>query len=413
MSNALGDLISKGEGNYNSFNRGNAGDSRGQTIDFSQMTLGEVQTAQHLGRHDPHRLFAVGKYQIIPDTMDDAAKRLKLDAEQKFNPELQERIFADYLIAAKRSQIEAYIKGEAGVTLHAAQKAACKEWASVEDPDTPGKPYPPYLRHGNNHSSITSSQIASALDMMRAEYRSDIAKGMTPNEAWEAITHSTTLHDPAAPTHAPRPHTARVSHTREQGSSGQFTRDLQAELAGLCYLGTKDVDGVFGPQTRHAVEHFQRDHHLAADGKVGPLTRQAMHYALQQHANARDLSDPKSPDHALFAQALSGVRTLDVRGKPTEQQRLNLAAALTVEAKREGLTRIDQVALGDEGKRVYIAQHPSSILEPVKLGSVDTMTALQTPAAQNATVAAAIPSPAVSSPAPVMPPTVPAQAMAL
>jgi peptidoglycan hydrolase-like protein with peptidoglycan-binding domain len=225
------------------------------------------------------------------------------------------------------------------------------------------------------------------------------------------------LADGKAAEHARHSERGHASSTLEQGSHGRAVTTLQADLAKLGYTDHAGkplaADGDFGVQTRHAVEHFQRDHHLAADGKVGPLNRQAMQSALQQHANARDLSDPKSPDHALFAQALSGVRTLDVRGQPTEQQRLNLAAALTVEAKREGLTRIDQVALGDDGKRVYIAQHPSSFLEPVKLGSVDTMTALQTPAAQNATVAAAIPSPAVLSPAPVMPPTVPAQAMAM
>lgn len=60
MSNPLGDLISKGNGGYNSFNRGNAGDAGSQTIDLSQMTLGQVQAKQHLRRGDPNQLFAVG-----------------------------------------------------------------------------------------------------------------------------------------------------------------------------------------------------------------------------------------------------------------------------------------------------------------------------------------------------------------
>jgi len=413
MSNPLGDLISKGEGNYNSFNRGNAGDSRGQTIDFSQMTLGEIQAAQHLGRHDPHRLFAVGKYQIIPDTMDDAARRLKLDPDQKFTPELQERIFADYLVAGKRPQIEAYIKGEPGATLHAAQKAVCQEWASVEDPDTPGKPYAPYLKHGNNHSSITSGQIAGALGTMRAEYEADIAKGMTPNEAWGAVTHSTASPERAAPTHALHPHAAPASPVLEQGSHGQSTRDLQTGLAGLGYLDPKSIDGHFGIDTRHAVERFQHDHHLTVNGKVGPLTQQALHAALQQHAATLDFTHPKNPDHALFAQALAGVRTLDAHGQPTEQQRLNLAGALTVEARREGFTRIDQVVLGDNGSRVYLAQHPSSPMAQVKLGSVDTVMALQTPASQSAATAASISSPSVVPPVPVVQPSAPAQAQAM
>ncbi|MBD8899994.1 peptidoglycan-binding protein [Rhodanobacter sp. DHG33] len=404
MSNPLGDLISKGEGNYNSFNRGNAGDSRGQTIDFSQMTLGEIQAAQHLGRHDPHRLFAVGKYQIIPDTMDDATKRLKLDPDQKFTPELQERIFADYLIAGKRPQIEAYIKGEPGATLHAAQKAACQEWASVEDPDTPGKPYAPYLKHGNNHSSITSGQIAGALNTMRNEYQADIAKGMTPNEAWGAVTHSTASHERMASTHAPHPHTTQGSHTLEQGSHGQSTHDLQATLAGLGYLDPKGVDGQFGIGTRHAVERFQHDHHLTVDGKAGPLTQQAMHSALSQQKTAHDLTDSRHPDHALYEQALNRVHALDAKqGRSTTQESLNLAAALVVEAKHEHMTRIDQVTLGDNGSRVYIAQNPTSPMEIAKYGSVDTLTAVHTTMAQSSAAALADPSPRIQ-PAVVPPP---------
>lgn len=36
------------------------------------------------------------------------------------------------------------------------------------------------------------------------------------------------------------------------------------------------VDGIFGPHTRGAVEHFQHAHHLTVDGIVGPHTWGAM-----------------------------------------------------------------------------------------------------------------------------------------
>lgn len=396
MSNPLGDLISKGEGNYNSFNRGNAGDSRGQTIDFSQMTLGEVQTAQHLGRHDPHRLFAVGKYQIIPDTMDDAARQLKLDPSQKFTPDLQERIFADYLIAGKRPQIEAYIKGEPGATLHAAQKAACQEWASVEDPDTPGKPYAPYLKHGNNHSSITSGQIAGALNTMRAEYQVDTAKGIMPDEAWEAVTRSMASSEQAAPKHASHLHTAHGHHALEQGVRGTAVHTLQVDLAKLGYAGSDSkplrADGDFGLDTRRALERFQHDHHLTVDGIAGPKTLKALDHAQAQHV-APNLADPKNPDHALYEQALAGVCKLDANlGRQPDLQSAQLAAGLVVAAKREGLSHIDNVMLSEDGSRAFAVQGGTN--SPLRqFAHVQTADAVNTPMTQSATAAAQIRSP--------------------
>jgi len=45
-SGALAKLIGKGEGDYQSFNRGIAGDSVNEKIDFSKMTLGEIKARQ-------------------------------------------------------------------------------------------------------------------------------------------------------------------------------------------------------------------------------------------------------------------------------------------------------------------------------------------------------------------------------
>lgn len=198
-------------------------------------------------------------------------------------------------------------------------------------------------------------------------------------------------------TKATRHPSDETSPILQHGAYGLAVQTLQADLARLGYTDHNGkplaADGAFGLDTRHAVERFQRDHHLTVDGKVGPLTQQAMHSAQQQHATARALTDPHHPDHALYQQALTGVRALDAQqGRPTEQQRLNLAAALVVEAKREGLTRIDQVGLGDSGSRVYIAQNPTSPMEQAKFGSVDTTTAVHTPLTQSSAVAASMPS---------------------
>jgi cell wall-associated NlpC family hydrolase len=46
------------------------------------------------------------------------------------------------------------------------------------------------------------------------------------------------------------------------------------------------ADGIFGPQTRHAVRAFQREHGLLADGEVGPHTRRALLAAERQHQSS-------------------------------------------------------------------------------------------------------------------------------
>lgn len=208
-----------------------------------------------------------------------------------------------------------------------------------------------------------------------------------------------------------------VRNVIEEGARGSAVATLQAELSKVGYSGDHGrplkADGDFGIRTRHAVERFQHDHHLTVDGKVGSRTRQAIHSALQHRASPPSLTDVHHPDHALFAQALAGVRALDAHGQPTEQQRLNLAAAMVVEARLQGLTRIDQVVLGDDGSRVCIAQRPKSFMEQTKIGSVDTVTALQTPVARSSELAASTPSSSPAPQTPIVQPSAPTQTMAV
>jgi hypothetical protein len=148
MSNPLLELIGSGEGNYNSYNRGTTRDENGkakiipanQAVDFSQMTVGEIQRRQSLAKDDHDVMFAVGKHQLIPGTLKGAVDSLGIDPSEKFSPELQDKIFNEYLLPHKRPDIQGYITGKDGVTLRDAQKAVCLEWASVEDPATPMRP---------------------------------------------------------------------------------------------------------------------------------------------------------------------------------------------------------------------------------------------------------------------------------
>jgi peptidoglycan hydrolase-like protein with peptidoglycan-binding domain len=89
---------------------------------------------------------------------------------------------------------------------------------------------------------------------------SDAAQGSSPSGSAPGTA------KPAAP---PEPETLR------EGMRGPEVKALQERLAALHYdLG--DRDGVFGPDTRHAVYAFQKVHGLQRDAVVGPRTRAAL-----------------------------------------------------------------------------------------------------------------------------------------
>ena len=373
MSNPLLDLIVQGESGtagYNAYNRGTYVDANGGkhirgpngAIDFSSLTVGEVLDRQHLRGDDSNRLFAVGKYQIIPATMSDAISQLQLKRDEPFTPALQDRIFSEYLIVEKRSDIHDFITGKPGMSLEAAQRSLALEWASFGDPDKGGASH----YGGANRASVGLAQSANALNQMRKAYQADVARGLTLEQAWEAVSSNDNTRSPVQGS-AQRPDAAHVDEPLQSGSHGGSVRTLQTRLA---QLGYKDVhgqslqsDGAFGPSTRYAVQAFQRDHYLTVDGKVGPHTRGAFDQALKAHDRHDTLllSDPRNAGHSLFKQALASVHKIDAdMGRTPDQRSINLAAALTVAAKAEGLTRIDSVAINADGSRAFAAQEHTS-----------------------------------------------------
>ncbi|GLQ46126.1 hypothetical protein GCM10007862_11770 [Dyella lipolytica] len=284
MSNPLLDLISHGESGvdgYNAYNRGTYIDAQGkprvrpanEPIDFSSLTLGQVQDMQHLGHDDPKRLLAVGKYQVIPKTMDDAINKLNLDRNQLFTPELQDKIFSDYLIVDKRPDVRGYIIGKPGVSLEDAQRDMAKEWGSFGDPDNSGHShYPP-----PNKSSITLEQSADALNQMRAQYKASVDRGLTSDAAWQAVTDSGPSQTQVNP--------QRSLVALHNGVRGEVVRALQVDLAALGYTDnrgqTLQPDGLFGRSTEAAVRAFQGDNGLRKDGIAGTNTLEAIHSQRQ------------------------------------------------------------------------------------------------------------------------------------
>lgn len=119
------DLIAVGEGDYNSVNRGRAGDTPGGWPGLERLTIGEVQSLQAIGT-----LFAVGRYQFIPETLKIAVAVAELKTSDLFSPTNQDRLGLALLIGGKRPDLRDYLQGK-NVSIEAAQLDLAKEWASI------------------------------------------------------------------------------------------------------------------------------------------------------------------------------------------------------------------------------------------------------------------------------------------
>lgn len=129
--------ISKGEGGYNSYNRGIAGDSTTAVLDITQMTINEIMTKQSTKFSNGKReLFAVGRYQMIPVTLAEAVKnkRLGVSPTALFSPETQEKLFMHLIY--KRPYLIGYLTGKSS-DIDAAVNDLAREFASL--PMTNGK----------------------------------------------------------------------------------------------------------------------------------------------------------------------------------------------------------------------------------------------------------------------------------
>jgi hypothetical protein len=170
---AFGRLIARGEGDYNSVNRGKAGGYKAGTEDLENMTVAQVMEAQRAQRFN-----AAGRYQIIKDTLADAARSMRLKGDEKFDRGMQDRIFEQYLVNNKRRAIADYLSGKSE-QLGAAAYATAKEWASVAVPKgmktESGRisdgTMTFYDKSGKNKASISQAQMEQALQNSRALYQ--------------------------------------------------------------------------------------------------------------------------------------------------------------------------------------------------------------------------------------------------
>ena len=133
---ALLSFIAAGEGGYNSMNQGtqggrivgsthNAASILGRNL--TDMAIGEVMGHQ---TSSPRRLFAAGRYQIIPDTLKGILPSSGLTARDLFSPQNQDRL--GLALIQRRKPAWDYITGKSA-NRDAALLALAQEWASLPD----------------------------------------------------------------------------------------------------------------------------------------------------------------------------------------------------------------------------------------------------------------------------------------
>ncbi|MEW6344829.1 MAG: lytic transglycosylase domain-containing protein [Pseudomonadota bacterium] len=143
----IGDAISGGEGGYESYNTGTK-DVPGGGVGHSYMhppagtvtskTIDEILATDPLSGTDSNRMFATGKYQTTLYTLRSGKAALGLTGNEKYDADMQERFFRDYLFnKAGGGALAAFVKSGKG-TIDDAQYAAAQEWASISAPQ--GRP---------------------------------------------------------------------------------------------------------------------------------------------------------------------------------------------------------------------------------------------------------------------------------
>ena len=143
---AVSRVIVKGESplGYGDWNRGTSnGIPLNKAVDgktVADNNIVELTHEEHLARSvpsikadDPQKLFAIGRYQIIPTTAEGAFKFLGYSKKQKYTPEVQDNMFK-YLLMGKRKPLYDYIKDEKGSDKDKAVLEMAKEFASIGVP---------------------------------------------------------------------------------------------------------------------------------------------------------------------------------------------------------------------------------------------------------------------------------------
>nr|WP_199041393.1 XVIPCD domain-containing protein [Dyella sp. ASV24] len=246
-----------------------------------------------------------------------------------------------------------------------AQPAAAGDTASVKDA--------PWMRDPNTHQwsrHVTDRILEHGLTSAHTEFATPQRAAQLEQAAQQTIQDNL-AHTPQAiaehyqtayaqygrQRHGPMPEAVTTAlhapaHALQASDGHTYTRDThgQWQTPGMVY-GTNTAN------ERVRAELDAADRVTMPTQSVNATAKPYVEPAVSSRAPVR-LDDVAHPDHAMFKQAQTHVHALDAtHGRTPDQRSDNLAAAVTVAAKAEGLKRIDAVVLSDDGSKAFAAQH--------------------------------------------------------
>lgn len=150
-------------------------------------------------------------------------------------------------------------------------------------------------------------------------------------------------------------------------------------------ISTGEAVGHAAQRAGHAVEHAAARTGAAIEHTASSIKQDgaALLYRAEGLLHPASLEEAAHPAHALYQSARAGVHRMENdKGIPHGEHSARLAGAITVAALQQGVARIDQVHLSDDGERAFGVRSTPPLTDYSHMAVVDTATAVRTPLAQ-------------------------------
>jgi hypothetical protein len=164
------DLIAQAEsasaGEYNAYNRGTSGGRRlpgNRSVVLTTMLISELQRRQSLPISNPDRIFAAGRYQIIPGTLSDSLARTGISTGELYREQIQDRLALDLLVFRGLNR---YLSGSLALIPFGNNLAS--EWAGLPLMDGPRIGQSKYS--APNEANVSVEAVIRVLEELKRQY---------------------------------------------------------------------------------------------------------------------------------------------------------------------------------------------------------------------------------------------------